>query len=61
MFNFTKKEKLYKFVFKRYGDDRTLLIVAKNETDAVRELYRMTDNKVESIIEFTEVIPKKGD
>lgn len=62
MFNFKKKkEKLYKFVYK-YSDFRgqqTLLIVAEDEIHAVKELYRLTNDQVGDIIEFTEVIPKK--
>ena len=64
MFIFTKKEKLYKFVHKKYGEERTILVVARNETQAVKKLYQMTEDsscKVENIIEFTEVIPKKGE
>ena len=62
MFNFKKKKaKLYKFVFKYGYDSQTLLIVAEDEIHAVKELYRLTNNRVCNIIEFTEVIPKKGE
>ena len=66
MFNLLKKEKLYKFVYDKssgYSSDRnlTLLVVASSTTDAVKKFYKLTDNKVSNIHEFTEIKYPEGD
>ena len=57
-----KREKLYKVVYKTsYGEDRTLLVVARDTVNAIKEFYKLAgSNKVVSIVEFTEIM-YKGD
>ena len=64
MFNKFKKkepERLYKFTFNRamgYSWEKTpctLLVVARNTTDAVENFYKLTNNNVGNISEFTEI------
>lgn len=58
MFNL-KPEKLYKFVFeeaRRYEPDKyTMLIVARDPVQAVKEFNRKTKDKLYNIIEFTQI------
>lgn len=62
MFNFnSKSEKIYKFVYKEYGDNRTMLLTACNPTQAVKKFNRMSGYKLYNIVEFTEVIPKNNE
>ena len=62
MFTFTKKEKLYKFVYDEPHTTNwdlnrgfTLLISARNAAEAVSKLYKVTKNRVANITEFTEI------
>lgn len=58
-----KKNKIYKFVYKQKSDyyerSRTLLVVAKEPMQALKKFYKIADNDVEDILEFTVVTPKE--
>lgn len=58
-----RKEKIYKIVYEtsfRSDGQRTLLVVEKSPTRALKKFYELANNSVRNILEFIEIKPKEG-
>lgn len=56
--NKNDKDRIYKFVYRtrNFSDRKTLLVVSKNTTSAIKKFYRIAGaGNVSDILEFTEI------